>query len=226
MEGHEEAVEFYESTMEGLEEAAGVDNEYMTMDTEQWADNNDTPDRLGSENGQITDSRAQRQDRGLGGKRKDVNKVRNTANVALPLPNRYMTIRVPPPNVNKAAGKKDQLVVFRLTAVWLVVMCFLLIVALVVLSFVYSRLAGINADVNNKVTNLIQENYNLKGAGLLSMFSETFYISSTDWPTRDNLSIVSHHVLEKYVEKGMFFLYSSSAVNETFYNQSTWFCTC
>ncbi|KAM9723018.1 uncharacterized protein ACNS7B_018540 [Menidia menidia] len=227
--------------MEGPEAAESPDNEYMTMDADQWIDHDDTyenGDTLGLGVGQQGDSRAQEQ--GSGSKGRDGAKKRgrdatqtttNAPQLPLPLPNRYLTIRRPELGLKRGTGKTKQSVLSFYATPGLLVLCVLLIAALIALSFAYYRIADKDMKVADKIDLLRKEKdqLNKEVETLRNVPRPIYRISSTEYPgcqTGKELFIVNDHVFEEHVRNGSFFLYYSSMHGGSCFNPYYWICTC
>ncbi|XP_037836067.1 uncharacterized protein LOC119617767 [Kryptolebias marmoratus] len=198
-----------------------ADNEYMTMDADQWADNGDDTyengDTLGIEIGQRRDPITQ-------GGQSQTPQIRN----AQPLPKRYVTIRRPATSINTGARNKPQLAFFRFSTVCLVVLCVVLIGLLVALGFAYDRLAVLHGDGHKRIDELIKENNRLKET-MQNLTGSIYHVSSTKYPDclhGNDLFVVNHEVLQEHMEMNSFFLSHSSGNDGSCSNKYSWNCTC
>ncbi|XP_047454005.1 uncharacterized protein LOC125015944 [Mugil cephalus] len=201
--------------------ADGADDEYMAMDAEQWSDHEDI-----YENGDTSEpnpaSRGDRKETAVANR-----PLQNTNNSpatqpALPLPDRYQTIRRPQQSGNRTK-QLSQLALLRVTTLCLLVLCLLLIGSLIALSFVYNHLAEAHLEETMKTDQLREENNNLnQQIGNIRNLSQTYFISSTQRPeclTVQNLYILNYEVLEEQLRRNSFYLFSQTVTTRG------WNCT-
>ncbi|XP_040900379.1 uncharacterized protein LOC121185920 isoform X2 [Toxotes jaculatrix] len=228
--------------MEGPAAAGGADDEYMTMDADQWSAQDDTyenGDTLGLDSRETRghesgpDSRGQRKEeleKGKVAKKRPQQQTQNP-NTAKPparhLPERYITMRCPPLKANRRP--LPQLVFFKVISACLVVLCILLLGALFGLSIYYDRLSGTQRNKTEQVLQLLEENRHLKEKiDILKYLSIPIYhVSRTKDPncsSGNDLYILNYQVLEQ-VKGNWFHLGNKLLANGTCTTPFSWNCT-
>ncbi|XP_027867958.1 uncharacterized protein LOC114141562 [Xiphophorus couchianus] len=202
--------------MEGPQPGESPDNEYMAMDSDPWEDQDDT-----YENGDTLDIGIRQREvvPVPGGATQLTNRASRQTNDtpnrpqinSLPLPSRYMTLRWPPPNGNIASAKTEQLAFLQRTMVGLVLLCLLLLVVVLGLSFACDILARLHKWSLEK---------QLEGIGLGC--GPRYYISNAENQTSDSeLHVLNCEMLKKFMSQESFVLHLQNGSCN-----NSWKCEC